>query len=81
RGETRRGVVVRQEFGLCFRRVGKPLGQHLSNALVILLARTLQQRLVRGILNQRMLEDVGCLGWYAPLVEQFGLDQLRQAMV
>jgi hypothetical protein len=37
------GVVLRQQFWLCLCRLGKLLFQRLRNALMILLARPLQQ--------------------------------------
>ena len=44
--EARLRVVVRQQFRLRLRRVGKPLRQHLRNALMVLLTCTPQQRLI-----------------------------------
>ena len=67
-------VVMRQQLGLCLDQLGKLCLQHLSNALVILLPRALEQRLIGCVLDESMLKDIGGLGWHAPLVEQFGLD-------
>ena len=44
-----------------------------------LLARTFQQGLVGGILDEGMLEEIGRLRWHTALVEQFGVDQPGQA--
>jgi len=41
--KARLGVVMRQEFGLRLGGVGKLRLQHLRNALMILLARTLEE--------------------------------------
>ena len=45
---------------------------------MILLPRAPQQRLVRRVLDQRMLERVHSLRGHTALRHQFGLDQLRQ---
>jgi hypothetical protein len=62
------GVVLRDQFGLGLDDLGKLRGQHLGNALVILLTGALQQRLIGGILNERGLEAVGGLWWQPPPV-------------
>ena len=58
---------------------GNVLCQHLGNALVVLLPRAPEQRLIGRVLDEGMLERVGGLRRQAPLVEQLGLHQLRQA--
>jgi len=63
-------------FDLC-----KPPFQHLGNLLVILLPCALEQRLIRRILNQGMLEEVAGVRRQAALVEQLGLDQLSQPLL
>src|SRR2546427_9169219 len=68
------GVVMRQQFGLRLDQLGKLCLQHLGNALVVLLPRALEQRLIGRVLDESMLKDLSGLGWHAPLVEQFGLD-------
>ena len=57
-GTTRLGVVLRQDFGLPLRGLG-PLGlEDLGNALVDLLPRALQERLIRRLLGEHMLKGV-----------------------
>jgi hypothetical protein len=65
---------MRQQFGLGLDHLGKLCLQHLGNALVIVLPRALEQRLIRRVLDEGMFKAIGGLGWYAPLVQQFGLD-------
>ena len=48
---------------------------------MVLLPRALQQRLIGGVLDEGMLEQVGRLWRYPSLVEQFGLDQPDQALL
>ena len=48
---------------------------------MILLPCALEQRLIGCLLNQGVLEDDRCLGWHSPLVEQFGVDELRQSVL
>ena len=61
--EPRLRVVVRQQLGLRLDDLGKLRLQHLGNALVVLLPRALEQRLIGRLLDQRMLEDVRRLRW------------------
>ena len=53
---------MRQHFGLRLGGLREALGQHLGNALVVLLPGAPQQRLVGRVLNQGVLEGVGRLG-------------------
>jgi hypothetical protein len=76
--ETRFRVVPGEQLGLGLDHVGKLRLQNLGNALVVLLPGAPEQRLVRGILHQGVLKDIGRLRGMAPLVEQFGLNELRQ---
>jgi hypothetical protein len=48
--------VLRQQLRLGFRDLGKVFGQHLGNALVVLLARTFQERLIGRILDEGVLK-------------------------
>jgi hypothetical protein len=66
---------MRQQLRLRLSRVGKPLRQHLGQALMVLLPRAPEQRLIRGILDERMLKGIGCLWWYTSLVDNLRLDQ------
>src|SRR5262245_58824995 len=45
---------------------------------MVLLASALEQRLVRRLLDQGMLEGVRGAGWYAARVKEFGVDQSAQ---
>ena len=81
RREPRLGVVVCQQFGLGRGGRGELGLQDVRNARVILLPRAAQQRLIGGILHQDVLKEVGRLGEEAVLVEQLGLDQLRQPVL
>jgi len=69
---------MRQQLGLGLDQCGKLGLQHLGNALVIVLPRALEQRLIRRVLDERMLERVGRLGWQTSLVHQFGVHQSTQ---
>jgi hypothetical protein len=73
--QARLGVVMRQQLRLRLGRVRKPLRQHLGKALMVLLPRAPEQRLIRGILDERMLKGIGCLWWYTSLVDNLRLDQ------
>ena len=68
--EARLGVMMCQQFGLGLHRLGKLRLQHLRNTLVVLLPCALQERLIGGLLDQRMLEDIRRLGWQPLLVEE-----------
>ena len=75
---ARLGVMMCQQFGLGLHRLGKLRLQHLRNTLVVLLPCALQERLIGGLLDQRMLEDIRRLGWQPLLVEELCLHQLVQ---
>jgi hypothetical protein len=49
--ESPLGVMMRQEFGLVFFRIGKSLFQYVGNLLMVLLPRALKERLIRRVLN------------------------------
>src|SRR5262245_58889262 len=55
-------VMIRYQLRLSLDRLGKPLFQHLGNALVILLTGASEQRLICCILNERMLKRIHSLG-------------------
>ena len=74
-GAARGGVVMCQQFGLCRNDLRKSGFQHLGNALVVVLARTLEQRLIGNILDQGVFEEVGGLRRHTPLIEEFGCDE------
>jgi hypothetical protein len=69
---------MRHQLRLGARHLGKPILQQLCRPLVILLAGALQQRLVSGILYQRMLEQVARPRRAAALVEQLVDHQLTE---
>ena len=72
---------MRQQLGLHLCCLGEPLRQYLRNALVVLLPRAPKQRLVRCVLDQRMLEHICSLGGHTSLGDQLGLDQLRERLL
>ncbi len=69
---------MRQQLGLGLSGVGKVHGQHLRNALVELLPGAPEQRLVRRVLDQCMLEHVRRLWGHTSLCDQLGIDKLRE---
>ena len=77
--EARFRVVPGQQFGLGDRSLGELRRQHLGNTLVILLSRALEERLIRRLLDQGMLEQIGGLRQCAALVEHLSLHELHQA--
>ena len=81
RRKTRLIVVPRDHLGRGRDALGEAFFQHLGDARVELLARALEQRLVRRVLDQRVLEGVGRRRRRAALVEQLGVHQLRQSGV
>ncbi len=72
-------VVMREELRLRAHDLRVAVLQELGDLAVVVLPRPPQQRLVRGVLDQRVLEDV--LRARAPpaLVEQLRVDELVQA--
>jgi hypothetical protein len=70
--------MMRQQFGLAFGHVGELFGQNLSYLAMIVLPFAAQQGAISRLLNEGVFEDVGRLGWQAPLIEQFSLYQLDQ---
>ena len=73
-------VVPRDHLGLGRDALGEALLQHLGDARVELLARALEQRLVRRLLHQRVLEGVRRLGRLAALEEDLRVDQPREPL-
>ena len=51
-------VVMRYDFRLLLRDVGKALYQRIADALVVAAAGALEKRLVGGVLHERVLEGV-----------------------
>jgi hypothetical protein len=70
--------MVSQQAGLGLHE-GRKLGlYHLRNALMDLLPHALKQRLIRGLLDECVFEDIRRLRWVAPLRHHPSLHQLRQ---
>ena len=80
-GGARFAVVVGQQLGLRLDDLRELALQQLGDLPVILLAGAPQQRLVGGVLDQRVLEDVAGPRRPAALIEQLGLDQLAQPVL
>jgi hypothetical protein len=74
-------VETLPSFVHCQQRLGQLCLQHLSNVLMVLLPRALQERLIGGVLDQGMFEEIRRLGRHPPLVEEFGLDQLPERVL
>ena len=72
------GIVMRHQFRLRARHLGKAILQQLCHPLVILLAGAFQQRLVGRILDQRMLEQIARARRAAALVEQLVSHELAE---
>ena len=66
-------VMMGYQLRLGLGNVGKLRRQHLGNMLMILLARALQERLVGGILDEGVLEDLLAARRQTALVDQFGI--------
>jgi len=81
RGATRRGVVLRQEFGLRLDDLREVCLHGLGNPLVILLTHTPEQRLVGCFLNESVLKAIGGLGEYSALVDELRLHKLSQTLL
>ena len=78
RRAVRLRVVMRHQFRLRARHLGKAILQQLCHLLVILLAGAFQQRLVSRILDKRMFEEVARAGRAAALLFEGpkGLEQM-----
>ena len=74
-------VVMRHQFRLRACHLGKAVFQQLRRPLVILLASALQQRLVRRILDERMLEQVRGLWWCSALKNQARIDEALEGVL
>ena len=70
------GVVMGEQRRLGFGDRRKLCLQYLGNALMVLLPRALEQRLIGRVLNEGMLEALRGLGEHALLIEQFRLHEL-----
>src|SRR6476660_8958505 len=68
----------RHQLGLRFDRLGEPLHEGIRNATVKLLAPAPHHSGVGRILNQRMLEEVSRLRWFAADKDQLASSKLRK---
>jgi hypothetical protein len=68
------------QLGLGLGNLWKSCDEYLRNALMVLLARAPQERLIGGILDQGMLEDIRGLGWQPLLVEELRCHQLLEPL-
>ena len=75
---ARGGAVPRHHLGLRGHHLGKARLAQLHNLLMHPLPRALEQRGIRRILDQGVLERIGGPRRPPPLVQQFRPDQLRQ---
>jgi hypothetical protein len=73
RTEARLCVMMRYQFRLSLSNLGKLRRQHLCNALMVLLACALQERLIGGIVDEGVLEEVPVARRPTALVVQFGI--------
>src|SRR5262249_24151734 len=71
-------VMMGEQFGLCLNRRWKLFLKYLPNASMVLLPRALQKRLIRRILNERMLEEIVRLWWDTSSVYNLRFDQPAQ---
>ena len=76
---ARGGAVPRHHLGLRRHHLGKARLAQLHNLLVHPLPRALEQRGIRRVLDQGVLERIGGPRRPPPLVQQFRPDQLRQS--
>jgi hypothetical protein len=74
-------IVMGNELGLSAHDVRVARFEQLRDLAVIVLARASQQRLVRGVLHQRMLEDVAGTRPPPALVEKLGVDEAIEAVL
>ena len=69
-GQTGLRIVVGHEFGLRSGRQRESFDEGVGNARVKLLPPAHEHRLVRGLLDQRVLEEVRGIGRHTALMEQ-----------
>jgi hypothetical protein len=67
-----------KELGRVAGHGGKLCGQRLHDAVMMLLPRALEQRFIRGLLDEDVLERVCRLWWQAMLVQHLGVDEPAQ---
>ena len=74
--QARGGEVMGQGLRLALASVRKPLFERFGDARMQLLSPAFEERLVGGVLDQRVLETVGRLGRRAVAEHQLGGDEL-----
>ena len=78
-GSAGAGQMMGEQFGLALDEIGEILFEHRGNASVQLLAPGPQQGAVGGVLHQRVLEQVGGVGWDASTEQEARLGQLGES--
>src|SRR5262245_42068719 len=77
-GKPRLPEMMRHQLGLRFHCLGEPRHEGIGNATVKLLTLVPHHSGVGCILNQRMLEDVGRIRWFATGEDQLASGKLRK---
>src|SRR5262245_61021324 len=77
-GQPRLPEMMRHQLGLRFDCLGEPLHEGIGNATVKLLALAPHHSGVGRILNQRMLEDIRRIRWFAADEDQLASGKLRK---
>jgi hypothetical protein len=78
--QSRLGQMPGEHLGLVIADLGKTRLQHVRDARVKVLPPGFEQRLVGGVLDQRVLKGVGRLGHRATAKHQFRGDQLIEGV-
>jgi hypothetical protein len=78
--QTGLGVMVGEELGLVLRRLGKVLLQDARDLPMEEVPPALEQRVVCGVANEGVLEDVGRARRDAALVQDLRRDELRESL-
>src|SRR5690349_2474050 len=76
--QLRFGVVMGQEFGLRLGYFGERLSENIRGAAMEFAPARLEQQLIGGVADQRVLELVGGFRREAPHVQQFRVGQAAQ---
>src|SRR5262249_14146365 len=67
--ESRLCVMMSHQLTRCRGSPASLRGEHLGRPLMVLLSRALQERLIGGILDERMLEDIPAVWWQTELID------------
>src|SRR5262245_16487960 len=76
--QSRRRVVLRKHCRFGLHRHRKPFLEYLGNLLMNLLPGAVQQRLIRYLLGEDVLEGIGLFWNQAGLIEEFGSLQVPE---